>query len=575
MPQFNTFRYNAFQYNVGGESFLKELDKQQDTKPKVKVEFITTDGTAYDISVYYLGGGVLERTKERAPDEIQAGDFDVVLSNHDDYFSEYNASSLLYGIQYHGARIKIYLGFELPDGRTEYRAMQVGYIDELYAHSGDSKVTFRCRDLIRRILDEKFHKRPTAEVAAAASGNTGDGTCSKVDTLPFKTTNEDWTLTCTTAGGDGTAEFSVIGSVSGNVGTATSGTQFSTGTGAGGIRFTIKVGGTAWVLDDAFTFSTRQYPQWTLENPIKLLWSVLTGYNWDSEAQFSWYDFVLDLDNTKSSSNTDIDYDSFNDIVNDFAAVDKLSGYIEYEEDPASFLEGLLIHFLGSLFTDGDGRIVVKSYRPQWGSAFPIRTFSDDKKIKSLGYNRTVNEIINHVEIQYKKTSNWDFSGDDITYDGVYVKDDSDSQANYDVMPFVWESRWFSTTGDHVQDLANRLVSKYADPPLNVSFATGLDGSILTVGDRIYVTDDKYSFEDLPAEVSKLVMKFDAEPMEIGVNARRDGDLNINWGFLGSSADEGDGLSPQSAAYGSASATDKLFCYLGADDDTAPNYRMF
>ena len=48
------------------------------------------------------------------------------------------------------------------------------------------------------------------------------------------------------------------------------------------------------------------------------------------------------------------------------------------------------------------------------------------------------------------------------------------------------------------------------------------------------------------------------------------------WCFLGSSADEGDGISPQANNFDGATQTDKKFCYLSTDGSVAPpQYRLF
>lgn len=572
MPMYGTFWYNRYQYNAAGYSFFDEIDKKRDIKPVVKVEFIDTTGTATDITKYYMGGGTVTRIKERAPDEIQAGDFDIVLANHDDYFSEFKSGSLLYETQYHNAKIRIWLGFVLPDGTTDSKIQVVGYIDELSANTKKSIITLRCRDIIKRILDEKIHPRPSAEIPVAGSNN-GNGYVTKVDTRPFKTVNELWTLTCTTGGGDGTAEFSVVGATSGNVGTATSGTQFTTGTSAGGVRFTIYAGSTDWTIGDSFTFTTAQHPEWSLENPGKIIWSILTGYNWDSDTQEAWSDSVFDLDSTKASTNTDIDYDSFVDAIALFSASESLTGYAGYEEDPAEFMQGILIFSLGSLFTSNEGKIKLKINKPEF--IVSRREYSDEKKITRFGYKRSINEVINYVSVKYKSTDSWEFDGDTETYDGAYVVENSTSSGKYHKLPYTWTAKWYGTNGNYVVNFANKLVNRYADPIVNFKITTLLDAIGAEIGDRIYLTDTKYGVSTVEAEISSITKKFDEEPMKIEMTVRQEEDLTITWGFLGSSADEGDGISPQAATYATANDIDKLFCYLGATGGSDPLYRMY
>jgi hypothetical protein len=568
MALFGTFKPNTRVYNAETASFVTEIDSLEDAKPVVRVEFIDLDGIITDISEYYSSGAEVERVKERSPDEIQAGDFDLVVHNHDDYFSEFKPASLLYNKQYHGAKVRIWAGYVLPDGSEEYKLQQVGYIDELLASDNESKVTFRCRDLIRGILDQKLHNRPESEAPAAGASNVGDGTCSTIQTKPFKTVDESWTLTCTTPGGDGVAVFSVVGSVSGTLATATSGTPYSTAAGAGGIKFTINVGTVNWSSGDSFTFQTRKYPQWQAVNPGKVVWSVLTGKNWDTEATESWADFVFNMDSTKSDANTELDFNTFNDVIDQFTVADALTGYIAYGEDAAEFLQGILLIFLGSLYTGGDGRIRVQSFQPVFGGG--ARLYSDLKKIMRLGYNRLVAEIINSVTVSYKARDSWEFSDEEITYDGSFTAKDAASIARYrTTYGFDFALKWFTSSGVHAEDFANRLIIKFADPPLVVQFETGADGLISQIGDRIQITDDKYGFSALNCEISRITKKLDSLPVTVSITARRDGDLDLGFGFLGSRVDEGDGMSPQATTFGAASDSDKTFCYLTS------GYRMF
>jgi hypothetical protein len=557
--------YGPHLYGTGGTvteppDFVYEMEKKRDTTPFVLVEHIDLAGTVTNISSYYVSGGNVSREKERAPDEIQAGDFDIELLNHDNYFSEYIATSLFYGVQYHLSKIRISAGFILANGSTVTEKMCLGYIDEIEAQSDGSKVTLRCRDLIHRIIDEKLHLRPSEETPVAGGANVGDGTMSSLETKPFKVVNEDWTLTCTTPGADAVAVFSVVGSVSGDVGDATSGTEFSTGTGVGGIKFTITAGDTPWSLNDAFTFSTWQRPEWTQENPVKIIWSILTGYNYDTGVEEAWADSVLDLDSTRDDTNVDIDYASFVDAIDKITGT-TLTGYVDYNESAQDVLESLLLLFLGSLISDADGKIMVKTWSPSIEGV--VRVFADSLKITELGYTRSINEVINYVRVAYKKTATWQFSGEDMVYDGWYVAKDTDSITKYGKLSEEYTTRWYMSGGTHAEDFAERLLDRYAEPPLVISFATGSDGLLSEIGDKIYITDEKYGFSLAGAEISKIAKNFDSSPLKVEISARRDTSMDTIYGYLGSRSDEGDGLSPQADTYAGASASDKLFCYLG------------
>ncbi|GEM_PF-4943718 len=94
---------------------------------------------------------------------------------------------------------------------------------------------------------------PSSTVPAAGGGNVGNGTCS-TPVVSSATLTENFTITCTVPGGSGVGQFSVVGSVSGNIGTATSNSEFIDANKK--VRFTLTAGGTPWAVGDTFSFST-------------------------------------------------------------------------------------------------------------------------------------------------------------------------------------------------------------------------------------------------------------------------------------------------------------------------------
>lgn len=554
-------------------AFLQEMARKRGSNPKTKIEFVSKAGVTTNISRYYLLGANLEQVKERAPDEIQAGQFDIVLNNRDDYFSEYKIGGLFSDGNYHGGKIKIYQGFILPDGTEEYLIQGVGFIDQLITDPIVSRVTVRCRDRMWQIMDQKLHVRPTSEIPVAGA-NTGNGYVTAIQTKPFATVNQTWTLTCTLGGADGVATFSVVGSVSGSIGPATSGTEFVSN--AAGLKFTIKVGTLNWVIGDTFTFSTRKYPQWTTVNLGKIIWSVLTGYNYDSDTVEDWSAFVFGFDHTKSSSNTDLDYDSFVSAIADVTTLSffDLTGYIPYDTNAVQFLQELTTLVLGSLYTGADGRIKFKVYVPDPTAI--IETFSDDGKIVRMSYNRSIDEVINSVTVQYVRTANWPFSDDELVYDGLHVDKDTASIANYKELGVSFTISWHTATGQHVQDFADKLVARYAEPPLNVEFETGMDALETEIGDIVGFTDTKYGFLAVAGEVAIVRKQFDARPAKILLMIRRDSQIAQIFGLIGSQEDEGDGESPQTDDYDSATPAEKAkYAYFGDSGAPPPDYRIF
>jgi hypothetical protein len=550
------------------------MARKRGSNPKTKIEFISKAGATTDISSYFLAGANIEKVKERAPDEIQAGQFDIVLSNHDDKFSEYKSASLLFGTEYHGAAIRVSQGFVLPDGTEEYLVQAVGFIDQLITDANVSRVVLRCRDRLWRIMDQQLHLRPITEVPAPGVGNVGTGTFSIISTKPFATLDEDWTITCTTAGADGVGVFSVVGSVSGSIGPATSGTEFLHA--AAGIKFTVAGGGTDWAVDDVFTFSTRKGPQWAGVNLAKIIWSILTGYNWDADTEEDWSDFVFDFDHTQSSANVDIDYDSFVTAVAAVAAlgVFDLTGYAPYEAGAIEFLQELTTLVLGSIYTGSDGRIIFKVYVPN--PVAIVNTFSDEEKIFQLGYNRTIDEVINYVVVNYVRRLSWPFSDGANELDGIHVEKDDTSISEFKTLGISFSINWFESSGQHVQDFSNKLVSRYNEPPLNISFDTGMDALESEIGDIVGFSDQKYGFEATAGEIAMIRKQFDIKPTKISMLIRRDAQIDQIFGLIGSEADEGDGESPQTDTYDSASSAEKAkYSYFGDTGSPPPDYRIF
>lgn len=555
-------------------AFTAEMDKQRGVTPRTKVEFIDKDDNVTDVTANYLAGANFEQVRERAPDEIQAGQFDIVMSNETGLFSEYVPGSLLYGLDYHGAKIRISQGFLLPDGTLEYEMQGVLFIDQLTTDPMASRVTLRCRDLLWKIMDQKLHARPDAEIPVPDAGNVGDGIVSGVAKLPFVTVNETWTITCTTPGADGVAQFSVSGSISGSIGPATSGTEFVSA--VKGIRFTIRGGLTNWSAGDKFIFVLSKNPEWTSKNAGKIIWSILTGYDWDTNTLEAFSDLVFNLDHTQSDANVDLDYEAFATVISiiDSIGVFNLKGFIPYDSDAVQYLQSLIVMFLGSIYTGNDGRIKMTTYVPSFTPNF--RTFSDTAQIMQLSYSRGIDEVINHVSVDYKGSNTWPWSSDDTTLDGHFVDQDDTSVADRGQLSQAFVIPWYSTGGNHVQDFASKLISRYKDPPLNIEFTTRMDALLTEIGDRAIVEDTKSGLSGIIGEVTRIVKQFDGTPASIQMRLRQDSTTNTLFGAIGSEEDEGDGLSPQSDNYDTATTSDKQFAYFSQlGGPNPPEYSVF
>src|SRR5258706_14007093 len=555
-------------------AFQTEMARPQGSTPRTKIEFIDKSANVTDITDHYLSGANFEQVRQRAVAEITAGQFDIVFSNEDDKFSEYKNTALLFNLDYHGVQIRVSQGFLLLDGTLEYSVQCVLFIDQLTTDPLQSIVTFRCRDVLGKIMDQKLHAHPASEIPTPDPANVGSGIISGVAKLPFVTINENWTLSCTTPGADGVGQFSVVGSVSGSIGPATSGTEFVST--SKGIRFTLHAGATVWSAGDKFTFSTKQHPEWNNVNAGKIIWSILTGYNWDTNIQENFSALVFAFDHTQSDANTDIDYNAFATVIAviDAIAVFTIKGFIGYDTSAVTLLQDTIVMFLGSIYSGNDGRIKMTTYIPPFTPHFT--TYADTLKVMQMDYSRGIDEVINHVTVSYIASNSFPWSNSAIILDGSFVEQDATSVANRGLLSQDFNIPWYSASGDHVQDFASKLISRYKDPPLNIDFVTGMDALLTEMGDRVIVSDVKNGFSGVIGEVTRIVKQFDQQPSSIQLRVRKDSTTNVIFGVLGSSANEGDGLSPQSDNYDTSSTSDKQFAYFSkVGSAVAPQYFIF
>lgn len=356
--------------------------------------------------------------------------------------------------------------------------------------------------------------------------------------------------------------FDVVGSVSGDIGNAQVEVEFSNST-SGGIKFTISQGAAEFEAGDSFTFTTYQYPEFTTTNSVKIIWNLLTGYKYDTDVQSVWHDRVLEFDHTKSVDNTDINYTSF---VNAIANVTPtLTGYIPYNKNAAEALEEVIIHFLGSLYTDNEGRIAISSYRPSFGGIL-VREFSDTEQVFEMDAEEDLAKIINKVTVFCKRSASFAWSNVDETTDDIYEASNSQSITDYGIKnPFVWTDYWYSASKQAQSWFADRIKDKFGgvpNLPLEIKFETGLDALRTNLADRRKFTDSRSSYSNKLLEIVKIEKDFESEYKTITLTGSNVGTEGIRWAFLGSSADEGDGISPQAANFDSATDTDKQFCYL-------------
>ncbi len=553
--------------------FTDEMDKKRNTIPIDKVELIIGIST-YDITSYYETGANFRQKKEREMDKISSGDITYTFTNHDNYFSELDPTSVFYEKVYlNQAKVKFYEGFRFG-GVEEYELQSTLKVIEVRLDQTKSKCYIRCQDPMVKVIKEKINAYPTGLIAIADAGNTGDGTCSRIQTKPFSTVNEDVTVTLS-----GAANFTAVGSVSGALGAGVVGAEY---TAAGNVcKFTITAGGVAFVNLDKFTFTTYKHPQWDDVNPVKIIWSVLTGYEWDGDVAEDWLLRTLQFDNTQAAGNTDIDYDSFAAAIADITYF-TMSGAVKYDKPANALIEELTSTFLGAIWINPSGKIQISFYKPAIDGV--LREFSDEKKITSLFYKRSLKNIINSAVGRYKATKTWFWSDDmerlDIDIlDGYYATQNATSITAYGIEKrHIVISFWYSDGGLHVEWPLFRLVDKYGDAPTEISFDTGMDALQTKLADRIKVTESKSKLDNIIYEVMEFRKNFVSKPKKINVGCSNDNTTGVKWVFLGSSVNETDHDWSVGASQDWDTATDweKQFCYLSTTGSVVqPLYYYF
>jgi hypothetical protein len=416
-------RWGTFRWGNSAE-FESLLDRKDGVIPHRRLTW-KLDAGDVDLTSYFLNASAVSTEKERAPDRVSAGDATLTFSNASGLFTDMNTSSFLYGVNYHNRNIVIEIGLELADGSIEYIKTATMKVRSINLSSDKSRATIRVYDLVRRLLTETVNRKPESMVVVAGGANVGDGTCSDIDIKPFVNVSQTWTLTCTLGGANAT--FSVVGSVSGNIGTATAGTEFSNAA-TGGIKFTIQGGTVNFAVSDAFTFSTVKMMEFNVVNPIKIIWSVLTGYNYDTGVAEDWLTRTPQLDSTRSSANVDLNYQAFVAAVAN--STFDIKGFVPWDYELVALIEEIILHFLGSVHVDSSGRLYIKVWRPEIADT---RTFADTKKNVKMSLSRDVQDMINWVNVRYRKSDVWPWTdaNESDALDGLYVAKSQDSYADF------------------------------------------------------------------------------------------------------------------------------------------------
>ncbi len=548
-------------------AYLVEMARLRGAHVIPKIEMVLDDITV-DITAYYISGGEFDQEKERDVDEISSGDINFTFSNHNDYFSEYDASSLFYGKTYHNRKIKYSLGIRLPSGVIEYYSQFSATIQNIEIQQESNQVSIYCRDCIYKIVSERLNIYPTGLIPTAGGSNAGNGEVSSIACKPFSTVSETITITFSSA-----SAFSVSGSVSGALGSGTVENLF-TATG-NKIRFLITAGTSAFVSGDTFTLTVTKLPEFTTTNVVKIIWALLTGYDYDTDTILAFSAACLGLDHTKSTANIDLNYTDFvTAIANSPDTI--LTGYVGYNSGAKETIQGLLALCLGAVFADGDGLIDINIYRPSLGAT--PREFSDALQITKFYYRRDIEKMINSCSGNYRKTNTFEWTDETVDLNGSYSTSDSTSITKYKTKKsFTLDTEWYSTTNPLIY-IFGLILARESNAPLEIELGTGLDGLATKVGDVIVLTETKSCLSNKYVEVMQVKRSLGQDYKEINLRAL-DAPYNANWAFLGSSVDEGDGRGWEVVAsqnYDTANTAQKQFAYLSTTGaSSAPMYYIW
>lgn len=173
------------------------------------------------------------------------------------------------------------------------------------------------------------------DVGTIGGTRTGTGTLTAIEASPTSVT-ETWTLTCTATATNG-GTFSVVGSVSGSVGSATVGTTFTHSK----ITFLISDGATDYASSDTFTIPVTEST-----NPTASRWAVLR-YDTASATR----ELILQGSGLSGTEQIFVGFRSYESVASDYynVSVAAFTGYVSgntFTSQPGYVESGIPAHNL-------------------------------------------------------------------------------------------------------------------------------------------------------------------------------------------------------------------------------------
>lgn len=204
-------------------------------------------------------------------------------------------------------------------------------------------------------------------------------------------------------------------------------------------------------------------------NPADLVWDLLTTHG--------------GLDNTTSSSNTDIDYDQWSNWKSDcdvlqYSLKAKLTG-----ETIGEVLQKIAHLTQSYIYVNGEGKFVFYRFLPTLETAYYTITSSKYLLNPKPEIEVDFTDLVNDLTCYYgydPSTGNWS---------GSVSASDSSSQTAFGTKSDVIEDTdvWHATSAS-AQEYCNRRIEVYANPLELLTFTMPLMGADRELGERIKVT---------------------------------------------------------------------------------------
>ena len=209
------------------------------------------------------------------------------------------------------------------------------------------------------------------------------------------------------------------------------------------------------------------------------------------------------------------------------------------------------------MWEDRFGRVVVKEIAPEF-------TYNDDvlnlyNYINQLNWDVDLERLVNKIRVHYRGDLYYMIDNTSTMESGRYV---------------IIENKYVEQY-EYARDIASKIETKYGNRDFIQNMTIKCDWlPDIDINDPVIVIGETLGLSYTKVRVNRLVHDFGDFRTTLFVESYDIG--NVTWGFLGSSEDEGDSLSPQATDYDSATDNDKLFAYWGSDSTTdGPQYYCY